>query len=87
MHAVAISEVERSEPANRFAAACTLPMRRALPVLHMPVIFNFAPSEPRHLRRESARGGGCVKTLKSQQGGELFLYCPFFNRGHSAIPL
>ena len=47
MHAVAISEVERNEPANRFAAARALPIRRALPVLHMPVIFDFAPSEPR----------------------------------------
>src|SRR6516164_7094298 len=47
MHAVAISKVECREPADRFAATCALPMRRALPVLHMPVVFNFAPSEPR----------------------------------------
>jgi hypothetical protein len=34
---------------------------------------------------EDARG--CVKTLESQQGGELFSLLPFSDRGHSAIPL
>ena len=47
MHAVVILEVKRRDPADRFAAAGALPMRHALAILHVPVIFDFAPSEPR----------------------------------------
>ena len=46
MHAITVSKAECREPADRFAAACALPMRRALPVLHVPATFNFAPNEP-----------------------------------------
>jgi hypothetical protein len=41
----------------------------------------------RRLGQGSALGPGCVKTLKSQQGEELFSLLPFFSRGRSAIPL
>ena len=38
-------------------------------------------------RRRTAHHRGCVKTLKSQQLGELFSLLPFSDRGSSAIPL
>src|SRR5215470_638133 len=36
-------------------------------------------------RKSAAVGGGCVKTLKSQQGGELFSLLPFFRSQPPAL--
>jgi hypothetical protein len=45
------------------------------------------PSHSHSTVKSTAVDRGCVKTLASQQGGELFSLLPFSNRGHSAIRL
>ena len=50
MHAVAVRQVERCEPTDRFAAPSALPLGCPLAVQPMPAPLHLAPSEPRGLR-------------------------------------
>ena len=49
MHAVAVREFKRREPADRLTAPGALPMRQALAVLHVPVVLDLTPRNPRRL--------------------------------------